>query len=240
MKTIHSWNKALHLSDLVNDLMYLAYPDLCRICGTPLNREETLLCHNCLYQLPKIKQNSYTDNNAASHFYGKIPFVKAAAGLNYLKESSVQTVIELMKYKGVKEIGRLLGSFTGARLQQDGFFKDIDILVPVPLHPKKQQIRGYNQSEWIVKGLSDCCGLPMDTRTLKRVSDNKTQTTRHLYERWKNVASIFSLEEVALFENKHILLVDDVLTSGSTLEACGQAVLKAQGASISFFALAMA
>jgi ComF family protein len=125
-------------------------------------------------------------------------------------------------------------------LYRDGFFDDIDLLVPVPLHRRKFRQRGYNQSDWIVRGLSDACGKPSNGQTLKRTIDNKTQTTRHLYDRWKNVASIFSLEQTEPFENKHILLVDDVLTSGSTLEACGQAVLNASGARISFFALAMA
>ncbi|MDP4277338.1 MAG: ComF family protein [Bacteroidota bacterium] len=232
-------NKSRRLSWLA-DLLYLVYPDLCLVCGTSLNRDETSLCHNCLYQLPKIYSLSYTENEAAAHFYGKLPFIKAAAGLKYIKESHVQYLMEELKYKGKKEIGRLLAGYVGTTLARNGFFDDIDLLVPVPLHPKKQKQRGYNQSEWIVKGLSDISGKPADLSTLKRVIENQTQTTRQVYDRWQNVASIFSLEKAGPFENKHILLVDDVLTSGSTLEACGKAVLKAEGARVSFFTLAMA
>jgi len=190
--------------------------------------------------LPTINHKSFTENAAAERFYGKIPFIKATAGFHYQKESNMQLILESLKYKGEKKLGETLGTYAGSKLLRQGFFNEIDLMVPVPLHRKKQKQRGYNQSEWIVRGLSRVSNIPFDCHSLIRIVDNKSQTTKSIRDRWENVASVFSLENPVSFENKHILLVDDVLTSGSTLEACGQAVIKAAGAEVSFFALAMA
>ncbi len=224
----------------LHSLLDMAYPDLCLLCEEPLNDQENRVCHNCLYLLPRVHFNSFTDNESALLFYDKLPFVKATSMFRYVKESSIQSLIEMMKYKGKKEVGQVLGAFGGMQLQQNGFFNDIDVLVPVPLHPRKQHKRGYNQSEWFAKGLSGLTGLPVDTTSLIRTKDNKTQTRKHLFERWENVSTVFYLKRPTAFEHKHILLVDDVLTSGSTLEACGHAVLKAPGCRVSFLTLAKA
>lgn len=228
------------LDGYLSGLLYLAYPDLCLVCGTSLASGERLICHDCIYQLPFTNFSSFTENAAAERFYGKIPFERATAAFHYQKGSGMQRILELLKYKGEKRLGELLGSYAGARLMRNNFFEGIELLVPVPLHWKKKKLRGYNQSEWIAKGLSKVSSIPIDCTSLARHSENETQTTRNIYERWKNVTTIFSLDNEAAFENKHILLVDDVMTSGSTMEACGQVVLEAKGSSISFFALALA
>lgn len=228
------------LRALYNGLMDMAFPELCLLCEVPLNHEEKYICHDCLYRLPKTHFLSYTDNESASLFYGKLPVVKATSGFRYVKESPIQTAIELLKYKGKKELGRVFGSVLGMPLNRGGFFNDIDVLVPVPLHPNKRRKRGYNQSEWIARGVSDVSGLPINTDTLIRIADNTTQTRKHVFERWANVTTVFTLSHPSAFEHKHVLLIDDVLTSGSTLEACGQAVLKAEGARVSFLTLAKA
>jgi Predicted amidophosphoribosyltransferases len=193
-----------------------------------------------LYDLPKSNFKSFNTNPAADRFYGKIPFVKATAGYLYQKESNMQTVLELIKYKGEKELGERLAGFTGSILTDKGFFDDIDLLVPVPLHREKAKKRGYNQSEWIARGLSRVSNIPLNTDNLMRTTENPTQTTKSIWERWENVQGHFTLRDPKVISGKHILLVDDVLTSGSTLEACGQAILKATEARISFFALAIA
>jgi len=234
-KMNHTWIKSR-----INHLLYLAYPDLCLVCGAALNDTERLVCHECLYRLPKPDFDNPTDNEAARLFFGKLPVEKVACGLKYLKESPVQDLMEALKYRGRKDIGPVLGSFTAAPLLRTGFFNGIDLLVPVPLHPAKQKRRGYNQSEWLAKGVAQTTGLPIDTTSLKRLADNKTQTKKGLFERWQNVETLFDLADPLPFEGKHILLIDDVLTSGSTLEACGKAVLKAKNARISFFTLARA
>jgi ComF family protein len=148
--------------------------------------------------------------------------------------------MEQLKYKGRKELGPMLAAFASMPLQRTGFFNDIDVLVPVPLHPDKERKRGYNQSLFIAKGISKTTDLPVCTAALIRLADNKTQTRKSLYDRWQNVDTLFKLADTKSLEHKHVLLVDDVLTSGSTLEACGKAVLEANGARVSFFALCRA
>lgn len=225
---------------IVSDIMDLAWPNLCLLCEQPLVEGEKHLCMNCLYELPKADFKSFHLNLAADRLYGRTLFDKATAGYLYQKESKIQAVLELLKYKGEKELGDCLGAFSGARLLNEGFFEGIDLIIPVPLHKDKAKERGYNQSEWIAKGLSRISNIPFDTGHLKRIIKNPTQTTKSIWERWENAQGLFKLEKPELFAGKHILIVDDVLTSGSTLCACGQSILKAPEVKISFFALALA
>lgn len=224
----------------VSDMLCLAWPNLCLLCESSLVHGEEYLCLHCMYDLPKCDFKSFSMNPAADRFYGKISFEKATAGYLYQKESKMQIILESIKYRGEKELGERLAGITGERLFEKGFFDDIDLLVPVPLHREKAKKRGYNQSEWIGRGLSIASSIPMNTDNLLRASKNPTQTTKGIWERWENVQGHFTLKDPKVFAGKHILLVDDVLTSGSTLEACGQAVLEAKMAKVSFFALAMA
>ena len=226
--------------NLASDVINLAWPNLCLLCEQPLVQGEKHICMNCLYEMPKTDFKSFRTNLAADRFYGKIIFEKAAAGYLYQKESKVQTVLELLKYKGEKELGESLAVFTGAKLLSKGFFEYIDVIVPVPLHRNKAKIRGYNQSDWIAKGLSRISGIPYDASHLCRVIKNPTQTTKSIWERWENAQGLFKLNHPETFAGKHILLVDDVLTSGSTLCACGQVLLEVPGVRVSFFALALA
>jgi ComF family protein len=224
----------------LSGLMHMAYPETCLCCGQTLNMDETCLCHDCLWNLPATNNKSKTENSAAIRFFGKIPFEKCDCFYYYKKGSTMQTLIELMKYKGYTELCEFMGHYTGVSLNREKFFEDIDIIVPVPLHPSRYKKRGYNQSEMIARGLSKAGNIPVDSKTLIRKTGNQTQTKRSIYERWKNVSSIFAISDSENFENKHILIVDDVLTSGSTLEACGSAILKAGNSKISFFTLAQA
>ncbi|MDD4923039.1 MAG: phosphoribosyltransferase family protein [Bacteroidales bacterium] len=225
---------------IVSDVMDLAWPNLCHICEQPLVQGEQHLCMNCLYELPKANFKSFRMNLSADRFYGKVLFEKSAAGYLYQKESNIQTALELLKYKGEKELGECLAKFAGARLFSAGFFEDIDLIIPVPLHKDKAKKRGYNQSEWIAKGLSQISQIPYDAGHLLRTIKNPTQTTKTIWERWENAQGLFELRNADSIAGKHLLLVDDVLTSGSTLCACGQTILKAPQAKISFFALALA
>jgi len=227
-------------TSIITDLMNLAWPNLCLLCERPLVKGENHLCMNCLYEIPKTRFPSFQINPSADRFYGKIPFEKSTAGYLYHKESKLQQALELLKYKGEKEVGECLGRFAAASLIPSGFFDDIDLLIPVPLHKKKERIRGYNQSEWIAKGLSRVSSIPYQTNCLRRNTENSTQTTKSIWERWENTQGLFSISNSADILGKHILLVDDVLTSGSTLEACGKAILAVPDTKISFFALAIA
>jgi len=148
--------------------------------------------------------------------------------------------LHILKYKGNKEIGELMGKYAAIDLLDSADFTSIDVILPVPLHPGKYKLRGYNQSEWIGKGLSVVLNRPMDTSTLIRARENTTQTKKTVFERYENTEGIFELKDTTVLAGKHVLLVDDVLTTGSTLEACVRALLETPEIKISIFTLAVA
>jgi ComF family protein len=146
-----------------------------------------------------------------------------------------------IKYKGVKEAAQLMGEWYGKELAANNTFPDPAVLVPVPLHPKKQRIRGFNQSEWFANGLSKHTGIPVNTTGLLRESWSETQTKKSRYLRWENVKEIFVARDKSAFENKHVILVDDVITTGATLEACARQILDLNcGVRVSILTLAFA
>jgi ComF family protein len=164
---------------------------------------------------------------------------KAAAFSFYTRGSRIRKLVHNLKYKGITEIGHEMGRIYAISLKSSGFFKDIDIIVPVPLHPSKQRRRGYNQSEYISSGISEVAGLPVDLKSLKRISVSDTQTRRSRYERWINVEGIFGVTDSMALKGKHILLVDDVITTGSTIESCAAELLKIEDVKVSVVALAV-
>lgn len=173
-------------------------------------------------------------------FWGRCKVEKGAAFSFYNKDSRMKQLIHNLKYKGVREIGIELGRMYAYDLKQSGFFEGIDIILPVPLHPSKKKVRGFNQSDMIAEGVAGTAGLPVDRSYLQRVSKTATQTRRSRYERWINVEGIFRTGNSAAIENKHILLVDDVITTGSTIESCTSELIKTQGVKVSVIALAVA
>lgn len=231
---------ATALKEIVAGLADMAWPNLCLLCERPLVQGERHVCLNCLYELPAIHECSFRENQTAERFLGKIEFQRATSGFRYLKDSNIQKALELLKYKGEKEIGPCLSRLVAFRLHEQDFFKDIDALIPVPLHRKKQKKRGYNQSEWIAKGLQEVSGKPVNTTLLSRTVHNTSQTTRNVWSRWENAQGLFEVMDIQDFTGKHLLLVDDVLTSGSTMEACTKALQRIPDVRISLFALALA
>jgi ComF family protein len=165
---------------------------------------------------------------------------KAAAFSFYTKGSRIRKLVHNLKYKGVTEIGHEMGRIYANSLKASGFFDDIDVIVPVPLHPSKERIRGFNQSEYISSGISEVAGLPVELKSLKRVSVSDTQTRRSRFDRWMNVEGIFDVTDPEAFRGKHILLVDDVITTGSTFESCVAALVKIENVKVSVVALAVA
>jgi ComF family protein len=225
---------------ILSYLVHLVFPNSCLICGESLSASEAYLCLECRFKLPKTNFHLQNDNPVEKRFWGKVHIEKASAFLHFQKGGAAQTLLHHLKYKGEKEVGFILGKFFALELQAASFCNTIDLIVPVPLHINRFRKRGYNQSEWIAKGLSEVLQIPIESSALVRTVENQTQTKKTVYERWENTANIFSVTDKSAFENKHILLVDDVLTTGSTLEACAQAIKEKTNAKVSIVTLALA
>ncbi|HLP06495.1 MAG TPA: ComF family protein [Paludibacter sp.] len=222
------------------DLLNLVYPDLCTVCNANLMKHENLVCLSCLNGIPKTNFHLQADNPLERRFWGKVSISRGTAFFFFQKGSPFQKLLHALKYKGNKEIGELMGKYAAADLLESPHFAGIDYIIPVPLHPEKFRKRGYNQSEWIGRGLSQILGKPQHTTNLVRIQKNTTQTKKSVFERYENTDGIFKLLDNKLFEGKHILLVDDVLTTGSTLEACIKVLLETNGIKVSVFTLAIA
>jgi ComF family protein len=203
-------------------------------------RNENLICTECFVVIPRTNYHFIEDNPVAQLFWGRCLIEKAAAFSYYNKGSRIRKLIHNMKYNGIREIGYDLGRLYGLSLKTSGFINDIDIIIPVPLHPMKKRIRGFNQSETISMGIADATHLPVDLKSLARVLVSATQTKRSRYERWTNVEGIFQVLDSQTIMGKHVLLVDDVITTGSTIESCTNELLKIEGVKVSAVALAFA
>jgi ComF family protein len=222
------------------DFINLLFPDLCIVCNENLQKNKQHICVNCLYGIPKTNFHLLIDNPIEKRFWGKVPVFRGTAFFYFQKGSPFQKLLHTLKYKGNKEIGEVLGKYAAADLLDSPDFRNVDVIIPVPLHPKRYKKRGYNQSEWIAKGLSEVLNIPQDTITLRRVRENTTQTKKSVFERYENTEGIFGLLDKNTLSGKHVLLVDDVLTTGSTLEACVNELLKSNNVKVSIFTLAVA
>ncbi len=208
----------------ISDFIHLFYPRICSACNSPLYRHEEVICTRCLYEIPKTNFNLGKDNPVAQLFWGKFPLESAGAYCFFRKGSKIQHLLHQFKYKNSPEIGVRIGQLYGKELAASGDPLP-DVIVPIPLHPKKQVIRGYNQSERFAEGLSQSLKIPVDTKNFIRKTFTETQTRKSRFDRWSNVKDIFYCVNPELFNHKHILLVDDVITTGSTIESSAQKLL---------------
>ncbi len=223
---------------LWRDLAGLFFPEVCAGCGSPLVMNEDLICTSCLLHLPRTYYSREKDNPVSQVFWGKLDIYSATALYLFKKGSSVQHLLHQLKYKGNREIGIYLGALLGNELMESMLFNTVEAVVPVPLHPRKLRRRGYNQSEVIAAGICRSLGAVLDTRTLVRVHYSETQTRKSRYKRWENVKDIFDITPGTDLTGKHVLLVDDVLTTGSTMEACASALLSIPGLTLSVACIA--
>ncbi len=228
------------VKEFFKDFFHLLYPSYCSGCGTPLVHEEQCLCMHCLQNLPLTHFHLQKNNMVEMALMGRIPYERATAFCYFQKGSIIQHAIHQLKYKGNKEVGILLGSLMGKELMENPCFATADVIVPIPIHPKKQAKRGYNQSEQIGIGLQQSMHIPMNTTSLIRTVNTKTQTKKSRYSRWENVSDIFGVIHPEDLENKHILLVDDVITTGATLEAAATQLLSIHHTKVSIACLACA
>lgn len=220
--------------------MAIIYPRLCLACDEPLVRGEDFVCSTCLYKIKRTDHHLHLDNPIARLFYGRIELAFATSHFAFDKGGSFQQLVHSLKYKGQKEIGDMLGRDLGNSLKRSPHLPQVDVVIPVPLHRKRQRVRGYNQSEYIAQGISSVLGVGVDIHTLKRHKYDGSQTRLSNEERWENVANNFKVNNTKRLQHKHILLVDDVLTTGATIESCYQALQSIEGVRVSVATLARA
>ncbi|HCL06614.1 MAG TPA: ComF family protein [Chitinophagaceae bacterium] len=226
------------MGGMIQSLLQLFYPHQCLGCGSDFLRLSHLLCSRCIHQLPETGFFERGDNPVEKAFYGRIRLEQAAALYYFTKNSLVQELMVQLKYRGNRDAGLFLGRMIGQALRTSGRFTDIDFLIPLPLNPKKQFKRGYNQAELICKGVNEVSGLPLLTDVVVRKQFTESQTTQNRMARWLNMEGVFEVRYPEHLVNKHILLVDDVVTTGATLEACGSYILAVPGTRLSIAAAA--
>ncbi len=223
---------------ILTDFIRLFYPNLCMVCHNDLAEGESVICTSCLYHIPRTKYWFDSENAVAKIFWGRAFVQNACSFFFFAKGSNYRKLLHHLKYNGKKEVGYILGKEFGNELKRVNAYQDIDFIVPVPLHPKRFKQRGYNQAEEIAKGLQESMGIPLSTKNLIRSGYTETQTRKTRTQRVDNVSKAFRLENGDDFKGKHILIVDDIVTTGATLEECAATVLQAEDAKVSIVTLA--
>jgi ComF family protein len=224
---------------LIADILNLFFPRNCAGCNNTLVSNERFICTDCLMHLPKTGFWKEVENPAAKLFWGKIKIEYAASYCYFQKKSRIQKILHHLKYKDMQEMGEMLGKLFGEELLNTPF-GSTDLLIPVPLHKSRLRKRGYNQSDLIAEGLSKTLSIPVNAKAVVRTKATETQTNKGRFARWQNVENIFSVVDRQSIENKHIILVDDILTTGATLESCATEILKIPGTKVSILTLAKA
>lgn len=228
------------LFDALDGLTYLVFPEVCPACSTPLRKGERCICTSCRFRLPKTKYHLDPENPIVKHFWGKVKVEAASAYYHFGKGEKVQQLIHHLKYKGRKDVGELAGELFGYEIMNCHPFSTVDVIIPVPLHEAKLRQRGYNQSDCFAEGIARAMGVRFDPRTLVRLKETETQTRKHRFERYENVNRVFKVSDEKALRGKHVLLVDDVITTGSTLIACAEALKLVNDTKVSIGALACA
>ncbi|MDR0725052.1 MAG: ComF family protein [Prevotellaceae bacterium] len=225
---------------ILDGLIGLVFPNYCEVCGTPLVRGERYVCLACLYKMPRTRFWEKENNDIEKLFLGKINIERACSLFFFRKGSDYRLVIHKLKYKGKYAIGLRLGEELGACLESSSLYKNVSMLVPVPLHPAKERIRGYNQSEFIARGIANVINRPIEKHNLIRTKYTETQTNKNASERWENVQSVFDVKNSSRLNGEHILLIDDVITTGSTIESCASTILNSCSCKVSIASIGYA
>ncbi|MBZ4189107.1 ComF family protein [Niabella beijingensis] len=225
---------------LRNALLQLFYPHVCAGCGTDVLPAAGELCLLCLNELPVTGFEGHPDNPVEKIFAGRLKLEAASAQYYFIKHTPLQFILHQFKYRGNQQLGLQLGMLLGNALQRAQRFQTVDLIVPMPLYRARMRKRGYNQAALLCEGIAAVLGKPVCTDLVYRNASTETQTTKSRIERWANMQGKFSLGHPAIAENRHLLLVDDVVTTGATLEACGSVLLEIPGVRLSVVTLCFA
>lgn len=223
---------------LFKDIFYLFFPEVCLSCKLHLNNNESLICTLCRHDLPQTGFTINPENLIEKTFYGRVPLHAATSIFYFHKSGKIQQIIHQLKYKNQQEIGTLFGNWLGEEMKQSNRFNNIDYIVSVPLHKKRRKERGYNQLTKFGEVLSKKLNVQFCEDKLLKITATETQTHKGRIDRWKNVQHLFKLSDTSFFENKHVLLIDDVVTTGATIESCANQLLKTENIKISVAVIA--
>lgn len=225
---------------ILKHFLELFFPPLCVCCENRLIKEEKFICLDCLHNLPKTDHLKFHENKLEEYFAGRFPFERICSFAYFVKGGSIQKIIHELKYRNNPKLGIYIGQLCGQEINKYNTIPNIDYIIPVPLHKNRLKKRGYNQALQIAKGISKQTGIPILTEALIRMIDNPSQTKNSRFSRWKNTEGIFGITDNTLLEDKHILLIDDVITTGSTLEVCAKQILESPNTKISIYAIGWA
>lgn len=226
------------MQKIASSFLQLWFPHCCLGCSSDYIQKGQLLCGRCIHQLPATGFFDLKANPVERIFYGRLRVENAAAGYYFTKNALIQHLLVQLKYRGNKDVGLFLGRMIGRAMHNSTQYKDIDFLVPLPLNPKKEFKRGYNQAELICRGIQEITGIPILKTGIQRRQFTESQTSRNRINRWQNMETAFEVNEREKLVNKHVLLVDDVITTGATIEACGSYILEIPGTRLSIAAAA--
>ncbi len=226
------------IQSYLKNFAQLLYPHYCEGCGSDILEEKQLLCSQCFVELAITNFENIVENTVEKMFYGRLPIAAATAGFYFTKDSLIQHLIHQLKYNGNKDVGVYLGKLLGFQLKQCNRFNEIDIIIPLPLNHKRAFKRGYNQAALIGEGIAEVVQKPMIENAVGRKLFTETQTINNRINRLENMIDAFTIENANLLINKHVLLVDDIITTGATLEACGRIILDHHPKSLSIASVA--
>lgn len=225
---------------LLQDFFHLFFPQLCEACSSALYEGEEQVCLRCRAKLPQTDYALVPDNMVARLFWGRVPLERAAAVYFYHKGNRIQILMHALKYKGRKDLGVLLGKWMFAAMNRNQWLEDIDAIIPIPLHPKKEKTRGYNQALMLAIGFASESAIPIIKKALVRSENRGSQTKLSRMARWENAQEAYSLADATSIRDKHVLLIDDVVTTGATLEACAGVLIQEAGCRVSILTVACA
>lgn len=226
---------------LIKDaLLHLIYPHICAGCGTDALPSTSQLCIKCIHDLPLTRFETQANNPVEKILAGRVPFLHATAQIYFHKHSALQRLMHQFKYRGNKDLGLQLGLIMGYQLLESGRFGGTEALVPLPLHESREKQRGYNQAEILCNGIAQILQVPVLKGAVKRTIATGSQTKKSRIDRWQNIAGKFELGTNQGLQNKQVLLVDDIITTGATLDACGNALLKIKGLTLNVATLCYA